>query len=73
MKYGGLKLTNRFNQGVQMSYEGKAYQAPSGQWSWLITEDGEDLVRGAGYEREDEALQAMYDQLSEYTNNKSNG
>jgi hypothetical protein len=47
-----------------MSYEGKAYLAPSGQWAWIITEDGEDLVRGAGYESEDEALQAMYDQLA---------
>ncbi len=48
-------------------YEGKAYLAPSGQWSWVITEDGEDLVRGAGYETEAEALEAMHDQLNEYT------
>lgn len=50
-----------------MNYEGKAYQAPSGQWAWLITENGEELVRGAGYESEDDALSAMYDQLSDYT------
>jgi len=50
-----------------MNYEGKAYLAPSGQWAWAITEDGEEIVRGAGYESEDEALQAMYDQLAEYT------
>lgn len=50
-----------------MTYEGKAYQAPSGQWSWVITEDDEELVRGAGYENEDEALQAMYDELANYT------
>ena len=50
-----------------MTYEGKAYRAPSGQWSWVITEENEEIVRGAGYESEDEALQAMYDQLSSYT------
>lgn len=50
-----------------MDYESKTYQAPSGQWSWVITEDGEEVVRGAGYENEDEALQAMYNQLAEYT------
>lgn len=49
-----------------MTYEGKAYQVPSGQWSWAITEDGDDLVRGAGYENEDEALQAMCDELAQY-------
>ena len=48
-----------------MSYEGKAYLAPSGQWAWVIQEDGEDVVRGAGYESEDEALEAMYEQLTE--------
>ena len=50
-----------------MSYEGKAYLAASGQWGWVITEDDEEIVRGAGYESEEEALEAMYDQLSEYT------
>ena len=49
-----------------MTYEGKAYKAPGGQWSWVITEDDEELVRGAGYENEDEALQAMYDELAQY-------
>lgn len=50
-----------------MNYEGKVYLAASGEWAWVITEDGEDLVRGAGYEGEAKALQAMYDQLAEYT------
>lgn len=50
-----------------MTYEGKAYQAPSGQWAWVITEDDEELVRGAGYESETDALEAMYDQLAHYT------
>jgi len=49
-----------------MTYEGKTYRAPSGQWSWVITEDDEELARGAGYESEDEALQAMYDELAQY-------
>ena len=50
-----------------MTYEGKAYLAPSGQWAWLITEDGDEVVRGAGYNNEDEALLAMHNQLAEYT------
>jgi len=50
-----------------MTYEGKVHLAPSGQWAWVITEDGEEIVRGVGYETEDEALQAMYDQFSSYT------
>lgn len=49
-----------------MTYEGKAYQARSGQWAWLITEDDEELARGAGYESENEALQDMYDELAQY-------
>jgi hypothetical protein len=49
-----------------MVYEGKAYQAPSGQWSWVITEDGLDIVSGAGYDDQDEALQAMYEELENY-------
>ena len=27
-----------------MTYEGRAYKAPSGQWSWAIAEDGVDIV-----------------------------
>lgn len=49
-----------------MTYEGKTYRALSGQWSWVIIEDGEELVRGGGYENEDEALQAMYDEMAQY-------
>lgn len=51
-----------------MTYEGKIYRAPSGQWAWLIIteEDDEELARGAGYESEDEALQDMYDELAQY-------
>lgn len=48
-------------------YEGKAYLASSGQWSWVITEDNEEVVRGAGYATEDEALQDMYAELGSYT------
>jgi hypothetical protein len=49
-----------------MGYEGKAYQAPSGQWSWVVQEDGEDVARGAGYESEDEALEAMYEHFHDF-------
>jgi hypothetical protein len=49
-----------------MSYQGRAYQAPSGQWSWAISQDGVDIQAGAGYESEDDALSTMEDQLSNY-------
>lgn len=42
-----------------MNGECRVYRAPSGQWSWVIFEDGEDVVRGAGYETEDEAFKDM--------------
>lgn len=49
-----------------MNYEGKAYQAPSGQWAWVITEDGEELIRGGGYETDEDALEAMENELVEF-------
>jgi hypothetical protein len=49
------------------SYEGRAYKAPSGQWSWAIADNGVDIVGGAGYADEGEALEAMYDELAMYT------
>lgn len=49
-----------------MTYEGKTYQARSGQWAWVVAQDDEELARGAGYESEDEALQDMYDELAQY-------
>lgn len=49
-----------------MTCEGKIYQTPSDQWSWVITKDGEELVRGAGYENEEEALEAMENELVEF-------
>lgn len=48
-----------------MNYE--IYLAPSGQWSWAIRDDdGEDVVRGAGYESEDEALEAALEVMHTY-------
>ena len=50
------------------TYEGEAYLAPSGQWSWVIRdENGADVLRGAGCENEDVAWQAMSDELSGLT------
>ena len=49
-----------------MTYEGKIYRAPSGQWSWVIIEDGEELVRGGGYETEEDALEGMENELVEF-------
>jgi hypothetical protein len=49
-----------------MTYEGRAYKAPSEQWSWAIAEDGVDIIGGAGYDSEDDALEAMYNELAQY-------
>ncbi len=49
-----------------MTYEGKVYQAPSGQWSWTISDDDGDVVSGAGYPTKAEALEAMNDHLVHY-------
>jgi hypothetical protein len=47
-------------------FEGKAYLAPSGEWSWVIFEDGDDIARGAGYATEDEAIEDMESELAQY-------
>lgn len=49
-----------------MKYQGRAYMAPSGQWSWAITEHGMDIQAGAGYEDEDSAIDAMETELATY-------
>lgn len=49
-----------------MSYQGRAYQAPSGQWSWAISQDNVDIQGGAGYNSEDDALIAMEDELASH-------
>jgi uncharacterized protein YegP (UPF0339 family) len=46
-------------------YEGNTYQVESGQWSWVIYENGEDIAKGAGYETEDESEQALSVELTE--------
>jgi len=46
-------------------YRGESYQVPSGQWAWVIYRDGEDYCRGAGYEDEADAEEALCDQLAE--------
>lgn len=47
-------------------YDGNVYQAESGEWAWIITEDGEDIVRGAGYETEAEAQADMESELARW-------
>lgn len=43
------------------------YQTQSGQWAFvLIDDDGVDVVRGAGYETQEEAQQAADEQLASY-------
>lgn len=48
-------------------YNGKIYQTKSGEWAWMITEDGEDVVRGSGYETEAEAQADMESELARWT------
>lgn len=43
----------------------KIYQAESGQWSFIILDDkGIDIVRGAGYETQEEAQEAANEQMT---------
>lgn len=49
-----------------MKYQGRAYMAPSGQWSWAIAEHGIDIQAGAGYSDEDSAIEAMETELATY-------
>lgn len=45
----------------------KIYQAESGQWSFIIIdEEGIDIVRGAGYESQEEAQQAADEQIASF-------
>lgn len=45
----------------------KIYQAESGQWSFIIIdESGVDIVRGAGYESQEEAQEAADELLASY-------
>lgn len=45
----------------------KIYQAESGQWSFIIyDEEGIDIVRGAGYETQEEAEDAADEQMAGY-------
>ncbi|MDM5182059.1 hypothetical protein PO883_33335 [Massilia sp. DJPM01] len=48
-------------------YQGRVYKASSGQWSWAIAADGVDVVNGAGYESEADALDGMQSELAVYT------
>lgn len=48
------------------AYSGEVYQAVSGQWSWRITDDDGELCGGAGYEEEDDAVEAMADMMASY-------
>lgn len=45
----------------------KVYQTQSGQWAFVIMDsEGVDIVRGGGYETEEEAEQAANEQMSSY-------
>jgi hypothetical protein len=48
-------------------YEGKTYRAESGQWSWVVTWNDVEVVRGAGYPNEVEAMEAMEESIAELT------
>jgi hypothetical protein len=47
-----------------MNYEGKTYEALSGQWSWSIEQDGVRIAGGAGYECMEEAEGEMQAELA---------
>lgn len=45
----------------------KVYKSESGQWTFIILDEaGVDIVRGAGYETQEEAQQAAEEQLASY-------
>lgn len=47
------------------AYNGQVYQAQSGQWSWRISDNQAEICGGAGYLSEDEAQQAMAEELNQ--------
>ena len=49
-----------------MTYTGEAYKAPSGQWSWRVSDNEGELCGGAGYDDQESAEAAMLDQLAQY-------
>ena len=53
--------------------QGRVYQASSGQWSWAISRDGEDLVSGAGHASEDDAWESMEENLEAYLSDEGLG
>jgi len=46
--------------------DGEVYQAQSGQWSFRVTCDGEELCGGGGFYSEDQARDAMAEVLADY-------
>lgn len=49
---------------MENTYSGYCYQAESGAWAWVVIEnETEAVVRGAGYDTEAEANEAMEEEL----------
>jgi hypothetical protein len=46
-------------------YEGEAFRASTGQWAWRVKQDGVEIVGGGGYPSEEEAIEAMRDELEQ--------
>lgn len=46
-------------------YTGMTYQTESGQWTWIVYERGVDVARGADYESQDEADEALQVELEQ--------
>jgi len=46
--------------------DGEVFKAQSGQWSFRVTCDGEELCGGGGYRTEGEATDAMSEVLADY-------
>lgn len=49
-----------------MTYTGEAYKAPSGQWSWRVSDNEGELCGGAGYDDQESAEADMLDQLAQH-------
>jgi len=54
-----------------MRYRGSVYQGESGQWSWAVFEDDEEICGGAGYETEGDAEADMLAELAVYEDRQS--
>jgi hypothetical protein len=51
---------------MKTTITGETYQAPSGQWSWRISDDESEICGGAGYDDQESAANDMEEQMAQY-------